>query len=103
MTERSASPVAEDLSDRIAAVVLAIPGVHGLHAGVFGEVATYLPGRRVRGIRVDERGCAVHVVLDWAAPIETTTVAIRRAVQPLVSGAIDVTVEDIAEPGADSP
>ena len=38
-----------DLSETVAAAVLAVPGVAGLHGGAFGDVATYLPGARIAG------------------------------------------------------
>jgi thiazole synthase ThiGH ThiG subunit len=88
----------DDLPDRLAAAVLAVEGVADLHGGVFGEVATYLPGRRVRGIRITDRGCEIHVVLSWGAPIGATTGAVRRAAASLVDGPVDVTVEDLTEP-----
>lgn len=88
----------DELADRLAAVVLATEGVAALHPGVFKEVATYLPGRRVQGIRVTDHGCEIHVVLDWGAPIWATAYAVRRAAAGLVEGAVDVTVADIADP-----
>ena len=89
-----------DVADVVAAAVLAVPGVHDLHAGVAGEVATYLPGRRVNGIRMREPGCSVHVVLHWGFPVIGTTDAVRDAVRPYVSGPVDITVEDILPPGS---
>jgi hypothetical protein len=47
-----------------------------------------------------EPGCAVHVVLDWGAPVGATSDAVRAAVRAHVSGPVDVTVEDIAPPPA---
>lgn len=88
----------DELSDRLAAAVLATEGVAALHPGIFEEVATYLPGRRVQGIRVTDDGCEIHVVLDWAAPMWETASAVRRAAARLVEGAVDVTVADVAEP-----
>lgn len=90
-------------ADVIAAAVRAVQGVHDLHAGVVGEVATYLPGRRVNGVRMRDLGCAVHVVLEWGAPVGATTEAVRAAVQTHVSGPVDVTVEDIADPTVPPP
>ncbi|MGI8523440.1 MAG: hypothetical protein ACR2K3_09060 [Nocardioides sp.] len=67
-----------------------------LHAGAFGEVATYLPGRRVSGVRVTGALTEVHVVVDLGAPVLTTAEAIRAAVQPLVGGSeVHVFVEDV--------
>lgn len=91
-----AQDVAEpDLADEIAAAVLAVPGVAGLHAGTFGEVATYLPGRRVTGVRVRPDVTEVHVVLSWGAPVLPTADAIRAAVAPLAATRVDVTVQDV--------
>ncbi|MGJ9411781.1 hypothetical protein ACHAAC_03645 [Aeromicrobium sp. CF4.19] len=89
-----------DLADRIAASVLAIDGVDGLHGGALGEVATYLPGRRVAGIRSDADGTEVHVVLRWGAPLLPTGDEVRRAVEPLVDGPVHVIIEDVADPRA---
>lgn len=86
--------------DLIAQAVIGVPGVSGLHAGVLGEVATYLPGRRVKGVRLREPGWEIHVVLDWGAPIAATSDAIRSTVRPMVTGPVDVTVGDIAPPSA---
>lgn len=87
-------------ADLVAEAVVAVPGVHGLHAGVVGEVATYLPGRRVNGVRLLEPGCDVHVVLEFGAPIQETSDLVRQAVRPLVGGPVDVTVEDVVAPGS---
>lgn len=84
--------------DLIAETVIAVPGVHDLHAGVMGEVATYLPGRRVNGVRLRRPGCDIHVVLDYGVAIAATSDLVRSAVRPFFSGRVDVTVEDIAAP-----
>lgn len=85
-----------DLADQVAAAVRAVPGVDDLHAGALGEVATYLPGRRVGGVRLLDPGCEVHVVLTWGAPVAATTQMVREIVQSLTSGPVHVTVEDVA-------
>lgn len=90
-----------ETADRVAASVLAVPGVHDLHGGVLGEVATYLPGRRVNGVRLREDGTQVHLVLSWDAPVAITTAAVRDQVAAIVPGAVHVTVEDVAAPAAD--
>ena len=86
-------------ADRIAAAVLAVPGVAGLHAGMFGEVATYLPGRRVTGVRITADAVEVHVSVLLDTPIRATAAAIRRAVAPWTTQAVDVTVEDVVPAG----
>ena len=83
------------LVDRIAAAVLAADGVGDLHAGVLGEVGTYLPGRRVPGIRLDGEACEVHVTALFGARLADVVEAVRSAVRPLVSGPVHVVVEDV--------
>lgn len=90
---RAAAP--EDDADRIAAAVTAVKGVAGLHGGMFGEVATYLPGRRVSGIRVGADRVDVHVSLALDAPVRQTATAIQRAVAAITDLPVDVTVEDL--------
>lgn len=89
----------EDPADLVAAAVLAVPGVRALHGGALGEVGTYLPGRRVAGVRLGGERCAVHVVLEWDAGLSATSDLVRDAVRTVVPGvAVDVTVEDVAAP-----
>lgn len=88
MTER-------DRSEDIADAVLAIDGVVGLHGGMFGEAATYLPGRRIAGIRIGEDGTEVHVTLEFGVAVRETADAVRRTVATMVDGPVHVTVEDI--------
>ena len=87
-------------ADQIATAVLAVPGVAGLHAGMFGEVATYLPGRRVTGVRITHDAVEVHVSVLIDTPIRATAAAIRRAVTRLTALPVDVTVEDVVPAGS---
>jgi len=89
-----------DVTDSIANAVLAIPGVHDLHAGGAGQVATYLPGRRVDGIRAIDGGYDVHIVLSWGHQVSATADAVRAVVQQFNAGRVDVTVEDVAPKSA---
>jgi hypothetical protein len=88
-------PVATTVDD-VAALVLAVPGVVGLHAGRFGEVATYLPGRRVSGIKLGDDTIEVHVVLSAQLPIRETAQLIHAAVATLVATPVHVYIEDVA-------
>ncbi|MFE5294436.1 hypothetical protein ACFQ8T_19830 [Isoptericola sp. NPDC056618] len=45
---------------------LAVPGVATLSSGLFGEIATYLPGGRVPGVRFSDDGVHVHIVVTAA-------------------------------------
>lgn len=84
-----------DEAERIAAAVAAVPGVAGLHGGMFGEVGTYLPGRRVVGVRIGKERVDVHVTLTLDTPVRPTADAIQRAVATLTTLPVDVTIEDV--------
>ena len=98
MTEGyAATPVPQEPADRLAAAVLAVPGVAALHPGMFGEVGTYLPGRRVAGIRLTDTVVDVHVVVVFGVAVRDTAAAVRSVVGSLHPGVeVNVTVEDIA-------
>jgi hypothetical protein len=83
------------LAEVVAEAVLAVPGVVRLHGGRFGELATYLPGRRVIGVRVDERGTEVHVVVSGDASAADTGGRIQRAVSAIAPMPVRVHIEDI--------
>ena len=92
---------APDISEIIAAAVLAVPAVADLHGGSFGKVATYLPGRSVTGVRIRPDVTDIHVVLLWGAPVLAAAEQVRAAVMPLVEGLssrVDVTVDDVIDP-----
>ncbi|MEU5842569.1 hypothetical protein [Rhodococcus sp. NPDC047139] len=93
MTPPAAAPA--DTADLIAEAALAVPGVVGLHHGAFGEVATYLPGRRVEGVRLTDQICAVHIVVRIPADLPAVADAVRVRVAPLVDVPVQVTIEDV--------
>ena len=95
-------PTGDELADRVAAAVLTVRGVTGLHGGMFGETATYLPGRRVPGVRLTENVTDIHLSLAYGAPVFATAQQVRTAVAALVPGPVNVTVEDVAPP-TDTP
>jgi uncharacterized alkaline shock family protein YloU len=82
-------------ADQVAALVLSVPGVSRLHAGVFGEAATYLPGRRVTGIQLGDGLVEVHVVVAHGTPIRDTAQQIHTVVAALVAAPVHVFVEDV--------
>lgn len=91
---------AEQLPDLVAAAVAACPAVASLSGGRFGEVATYLPGRRVVGVRMDEFEVAVHVVARWGFPMSAVADQVRAACMPLVAPrSINVGIDDLEIPG----
>ncbi|MCC3765318.1 hypothetical protein K3N28_19850 [Glycomyces sp. TRM65418] len=88
-----------DRAERIAAAVLAVPGVRELHGGPRGEIAVFLPGRRISGLRLDDAACGVHITVHWGADMQRTASAVRKALKPLTGGLpVAVTVEDVGEP-----
>ena len=88
-------PDPHSLAEDVEAVVLALPGVVRLDGGRFGGVGTYLPGRRVTGVRIDEGGTEVHIVVSGVEPIQTTAGRVQRAVSAIAPMPVNVHVEDI--------
>ena len=89
--------------DRIAAAVSSCPGVSRLATGGLIPVATYLPGRRVDGVRVTEGRVLVAVVVRYPVPVPQVAAEIRTAVADLVTGQpVDVHIRDVDLPDAPS-
>ncbi|MBW0102897.1 hypothetical protein I4I78_10725 [Pseudonocardia sp. KRD-291] len=93
------------MAERLAAAVTGCPSVARLHGGPFGEVATYLPGRRVTGIRIsgDDTATdpalvgkvAVHVAGRYPHPVSEIVREVRAAVGAVMPGlTVEGTVED---------
>jgi hypothetical protein len=91
------------LADAIAERALSCPAVISLAGGVVGQVATYLPGRRVVGVSLDDDVCEVAVVLRLGAdPLPVLADQVRQAVAPVAgSRAVHVLVDDVLLPGED--
>ena len=82
--------------DAIAAATLACPAVAELHEGGTRAVATYLPGRRVVGVRVEDRRVLVSVVLSSGSSVRSLEAQVRSALAPHVEGRqVDVHVADV--------
>lgn len=99
------APVPErDPAEVVRDAVLAVPGVVAMHAGAFGEVGTYLPGRRVAGVRLTDDEVEVHVVAALGTPVPHTCAGVVSAVAglPATTGLAGrpthVVVEDVADP-----
>ena len=85
-------------------LVQACPAVVALHGGPFGEVATYLPGRRVRGVRVTEEEVDIHVVGRYPATVTEIATQVRAALADHIGDrALHIRVEDLAVPGDPVP
>jgi hypothetical protein len=87
--------------DGVAAAVQACPGVSGLDGGRFGEVASYLPGRRVRGVAVRTDSVTVQVRSRWGVTAPDLLSQITAVLTPLIGARrVEVVVADIEEPPA---
>jgi len=90
--------LADTLADRVAAAVTAVPAVAAMHPGRFGEVATYLPGRRVTGVQVRDDEVEVDVVVRWGVNLPATADAVRTAVARVAQRPVYVVIQDVAAP-----
>ena len=83
-------------ADAIAAAALACPGVSGLRGGPLNEVAAYLPGRTVPGVRLAEDRVEVHVVARYGTVLPTLADRVRTAVTPQAGGfPVEVHIADL--------
>lgn len=100
----SPTPDPAALAEAIAARVAEHPSVVALHGGPFGTVATYLPGRRVIGVAVNETDGSVElaVVAYLGTPLPGLIAELRRWVSALAGPvAVHVLVADVATNGAE--
>lgn len=87
------------LAERIAAAVGACPAVARVGTGRVGEMATYLPGRRVAGVAVRDEAVEVSVVGSATATAKDLLDQVRAAAGPLLAGRrLDVAFADIELP-----
>ena len=99
------TPAFAALADAIAQRVLDHPAVAHLHGGPFGTVASYLPGRRVVGVRLDETDGSVDlsVVLWVGVPLRQAVADLRRVVVEVAGPVtVNVTVADLHSPEDDA-
>jgi len=94
---RKASGTAS-VAERIARAVAACPFVARL---ADGPIATYLPGRVVRGVAVRENEVRVVVVAVYGPPLAEVVRQVRTAASRWAPGSrIDVRIDDVALPDA---
>jgi hypothetical protein len=87
--------------DAVSRVVQACAGVAALFGGRFGEVASYLPGRRVPGVRVDRDAVHIQVKARWGATAHDLLSQISSVAAPLVGHRrVEIVVADIDDPAA---
>jgi hypothetical protein len=85
--------------DDVATAVLACAGVAGLDGGQFGEVASYLPGRRIPGVVVSGGRVRVQIRIRWAARVPPLVALIIAVLRPLTRDRpVDVVIADIDDP-----
>ena len=85
--------------DAVAAAVAGCTGVAGLDGGRFGEVASYLPGRKVQGVVVSGGRVTVQIRSRWAVPAPDLAALITAVLAPLTgSHPVDVVIADIDDP-----
>ena len=85
--------------EKVAAAALGCPLIADLSGGRFNEVATYLPGRRIPGVRSADGEIEIHVVARWGVPLPEVADAVRAAVMPHSEGLpVSVFVDDIELP-----
>lgn len=70
-------------ADRIATAVQADRHIAGLDSGRYGEIATYLPGRRVNGVRIRPESVTIGVIGRYPATATDIDAGVRAAVGPL--------------------
>jgi hypothetical protein len=102
MTNRTRDPAARDAVvngvdvDAVAAAVESCPGVEQLRGGPPQWTATYLPGRRVEGVRTERRIVVVQVRARWGVPAADLAAQIRGAIAPLAAGRrIEIVLADV--------
>ena len=74
-------------------------GSAGLDGGQFGEIASYLPGRKVEGIMVSGGRVTVQIRSRWAVPAPALAALVTAVLAPLTGcRPVDVVIADIDDP-----
>jgi hypothetical protein len=90
--------------DAVAAAVAGCAGVAALDGGPFGEVASYLPGRKVAGVVVGNCRVTVQVRSRWGIPAADLAAGITAVLTSLTGRRpVDVVIADIDDPPATPP
>jgi hypothetical protein len=79
-------------ADAVAAAVGTVSVVR-MHDG--STAATYLPGRRVPGVRIDGQDVEVHAAVVFPTTVTEAADAIRAALRSLTPGRVDVVIDDV--------
>jgi hypothetical protein len=90
--------------DAITAAVLGCGGVDDLVSGPWGGVVTYLPGRRVEGVRVASDHLLISVRGRWGVPVTELARQVQAALAPLIAPRrVDIVVADLSDAAAEAP
>jgi hypothetical protein len=85
--------------DRVVAAAEDCPAVDALVEGPPAMAATYLPRRRVTGIRIEDGVVTIQVRLRWGSTVGELARQVWSAVLPLAGrNRVDIVVADITEP-----
>ncbi len=88
--------------DALVAAVRSCPAVEDLDRGALGSIATYLPGRRLAGVRIEHGRVSIQVRVVWGVPVGEVGVQVRGAVAPLIgSRIVDIVVAALSDPTAE--
>ncbi len=91
-------------AEAVAEVVTRCPSVVRLTPGPGVESVTYLPGRRVPGVRLGDAGLEVHVVARYGPTMPEVAEEIRGALRPLLGDApVSVVIHDVDVPAEALP
>jgi len=89
--------------DRLAAAAEDCPAVDALVEGPPAMAATYLPRRRVSGIRIEDGVLTIQARLRWGSTVGQLAREVWSAVLPLAGkNRVDIVVADITEPATGS-
>lgn len=95
MTATSGAASTGDV-DMVAEAVAGCPAVARLSGGRAREVATYLPGRSVTGVKVQSDGILVHVVGRYGFSVDEIARQVRTAVAAVAGGLpVHIGVDDL--------
>lgn len=86
-------------AESVAASALRSPSVSRLFPGGAVEVATYLPGKRITGVRVRDSEIEVHVVAKWGRSLADVGEEVRSLVEPVAGGLpVSIFIDDVDPP-----
>jgi uncharacterized alkaline shock family protein YloU len=86
--------------DAVHAAVSSCPGVARVGSGSLAALTTYLPGRRIPGIRINPDTVELEVIAEWDSNASDISRSVQAVVADLVgTRRVDITIADIDLPG----